>query len=164
MRVGRIGRGAAVGLLVLACIVGCAASGKGARAEDEELPEFSAARLGDAGAGNKASGNTGSDETGSDDWGSDDMGSGSLADEALSPRERDAARRSWATEHPEMGPLDDPAEDDPFAEKKVEDPDAPPKGAFARAMDTTGKFFVSIGSVSISLFMALAPMLAMMGA
>jgi hypothetical protein len=31
-------------------------------------------------------------------------------------------------------------------------------------MDTTGKFFVAIGSVSVSLFMALAPMLAMMGA
>ena len=139
MRVGRIGRGVAVGLVVLACVVGCAASGNGARAEDDELPEFSAARLGDA-------------------------GSGSLADDALSPRERDAARRSWANEQPEIGPLDDPADDDPFAEKKIEDPAAPPKGAFGRAMDTTGKFFVALGSVSVSLFMALAPMLAMMGA
>jgi hypothetical protein len=144
MRVGRIGRGVAVGLLVLAGVVGCAASGNGARAEDEELPEFSAARLGDAG--------------------DDDMGSGSLADEALSPRERDAARRSWANEQPVIGPLDDPAEDDPFAEKKIEDPAAPPKGAFGRAMDATGKFFVAVGSVSVSLFMAVAPMLAMMGA
>jgi len=140
MRVGRIGRGVAAGLLVAACVVvGCAASGKGARAEDDELPEFSAARLGDA-------------------------GSGSLADDALSPREREAAKGSWATEQPTHQPLDDPAEDDPFAEKEVVDPNAPPKGAFARAMDTTGKFFVSVGSVSVSLFMALAPMLAMMGA
>ena len=149
----------AVGLLVLACIVGCAASGNGARAEDEELPEFSAARLGDAGSPAKDS-----DDAGFDDAGFDDADSGSLADEALSPRERDAARRSWATEHPELGPLDDPAEDDPFAEKKFEDPAAPPKGAFGRAMDATGKFFIAVGSVSVSLFMAVAPMLAMMGA
>jgi len=140
MRVGRIGRGVAAGLLVAACVVvGCAASGKGARAEDDELPEFSAARLGDA-------------------------GSGSLADDALSPREREAAKGSWATEQPTHQPLDDPAEDDPFAEKEVVDPNAPPKGAFARAMDTTGKFFVSVGSVSVVAFMALEPMLAMMGA
>jgi len=140
MGVGRLGRGVAAGLLVVACVVvGCAASGGGARAEDEDLPEFSAARLGDA-------------------------GSGSLADDALSPAEREAAKGSWATEHPARAPLDDPADDDPFAEKEVVDPNAPPKGAFARAMDTTGKFFVSIGSVSVSLFMALAPMLAMMGA
>ena len=140
MRVGRIGRGVAAGLLVAACVVvGCAASGTGARAEDDELPEFSAARLGDA-------------------------GSGSMADDDLSPAEREAAKGSWATEHPTRKPLDDPADDDPFAEKEVVDPNAPPKGAFARAMDTTGKFFVAIGSVSVSLFMALAPMLAMMGA
>ena len=140
MRVGRIGRGVAAGLLLAACVVvGCAASGKGPQAEDEDLPEFSAARLGDA-------------------------GSGSMADDDLSPAEREAAKGSWATEHPTRKPLDDPADDDPFAEKEVVDPNAPPKGAFARAMDTTGKFFVSIGSVSVSLFMALAPMLAMMGA
>jgi hypothetical protein len=151
MRVGRIGRGVAVGLVVLACVVGCAASGNGARAEDDELPEFSAARLGEPGSGSLA-----------DDL--EEPGSGSLADDALSPRERDAERRSWATEHPEVGPLDDPADDDPFGEKKIEDPAAPPKGAFARAMDTTGKFFVALGSVSVSLFMAVAPMLAMMGA
>jgi hypothetical protein len=140
MRVGRIGRGLAAGVLVLACVVvGCAASGNGARAEDDDLPEFSAARLGEP-------------------------GSGSLADDALSPREREAAKGSWATDQPVHKPLDDPAEDDPFAEKEVVDPNAPPKGAFARAMDTTGKFFVAVGSVSVSLFMALAPMLAMMGA
>jgi hypothetical protein len=140
MCVGRIGRGVAAGLLVLACVVvGCAASGNGARVEDEDLPEFSAGRLGDA-------------------------GSGSMADDALSPREREAAKGSWATEQPTRKPLDDPAEDDPFAEKEVADPNAPPKGAFGRAMDATGKFLVSIGSVSVSLFMALAPMLAMMGA
>jgi hypothetical protein len=140
MRVGRIGRGAAAGLLVVACVVvGCAASGSGARAEDDDLPEFSAARLGDA-------------------------GSGSLADDDLSPTEREAVKGSWATDQPTRKPLDDPAEDDPFAEKEVEDPNAPPKGAFGRAMDATGKFFVSVGSVSVSLFMALAPMLAMMGA
>lgn len=140
MRVGRIGRGAAAGLLLVACVVvGCAGSGQAARAEDEDLPEFSAARLGDA-------------------------GSGSLADEALSPREREAAKGSWATEHPVRAPLDDPTEDDPFAEREIVDPNAPPKGGFARAMDATGKFFVSVGSVSVSLFMALAPMLAMLGA
>jgi len=125
-------------MLALACVAaGCAASGNGARAEDDDLPEFSAARLGE---------------------------SGSLADDALSPREREAARGSWATEQPVRQPLDDPADDDPFAEKDVQDPNAPPKGAFGRAMDATGRFLVSIGSVAVSLGMALAPMLAMMGA
>src|SRR6185295_5905455 len=69
MRVGRIGRGMAAGVLALACLAGgCAASGHGARTEDDDLPEFSAARLGEP---------------------------GSLADDALSPAEREAARRSW---------------------------------------------------------------------
>jgi hypothetical protein len=140
MRVGRIGRGVAAGMLALACVAaGCAASGNGPRAEDEDLPEFSASRLGDA-------------------------GSGSLADDSLSPGEREAARRSWATEQPVHKQLDDPADDDPFAEKAAPDPNAPPKGAFGRALDATGKFFVSVGSVVVTLGMALAPMLAMMGA
>jgi hypothetical protein len=140
MRVGRIGRGVAAGLLLLACIVaGCAASGNGARAEDDELPEFSAARLGDA-------------------------GSGSLADDALSPTERDAARRSWANEPPMRNPLDDPSEDDPFAEAAAPTPDEPPKGPFGRAMDATGRFLVSIASVTITLGMAIAPLFAMFGA
>jgi hypothetical protein len=138
MRVGRIGRGVAAGILALACIAaGCAASGRGARAEDEDLPEFSAARLGEP---------------------------GSLADDALSPSEREAARRSWATEQPIRAPLDDPNEDDPFAETSGPDPTDPPKGPVGRALDATGRFFVSIGSVVVGLGMALAPMLAMMGA
>lgn len=144
MRVGRTGRGAAAGVLLLACIAaGCAASGNGTRVEDDEdLPEFSAARLGDS-------------------------GSGSLADDSLSPTEREAARDSWATEHPQMKPLDDPNEDDPFAAPpeapKTEEP-GPPKGPFGRAMDATGRFFVSIASVTVSLGMALAPLLLMFGA
>jgi hypothetical protein len=141
MRVGRTGHGVAAGVLLLACIVaGCAASGNGAR-PDDELPEFSAARLGDA-------------------------GSGSLADDALSPTEREAARGSWATEHPKMKPLDDPKEDDPFADppEVAPLPDEPPKGAFGRAMDATGRFFVSIASVTLTLGMALAPLFAMFGA
>ena len=141
MRVGRTGHGVAAGVLLLACIVaGCAASGNGARPKDDELPEFSAARLGDA-------------------------GSGSLADDDLSPTEREAARGSWATEHPKLKPLDDPKEDDPFAEKpEAPLPDEPPKGAFGRAMDATGRFFVSVASVTLTLGMALAPLFAMFGA
>jgi len=142
MRVGRIGRGIAAGVLLLACVLaGCAASGKGARAEDDELPEFSAARLGEP-------------------------GSGSLADDELSPAEREAARRSWANDPPMRKPLDDPKDDDPFAEppEVAPLPDEPPKGAFGRAMDATGRFFVSIASVTLTLGMALAPLFAMFGA
>ena len=138
MRVGRIGRGVAAGVLLFACVAaGCAASGHGARAEDEDLPEFSAARLGEP---------------------------GSLADDALSPAEREAARRSWATQQPERQPLDDPNDDDPFGENAAANPNDPPKGPVGRALDATGRFFVSVGSVVVSLGMALAPMLAMMGA
>jgi hypothetical protein len=139
MRVGRIGRGVAAGMLVLACVAaGCAASGRAAPAEGEDdLPEFSAARLGEP---------------------------GSLADDALSPTEREAARRSWATQQPVRERLDDPNDDDPFAEKSVTNPDEPPKGPIGRAMDATGRFFVSIASVAVALGMALAPMLAMLGA
>ena len=141
MRVGRTGRGVAAGVLLLACFAaGCAASGSGARPEDDELPEFSAARLGDA-------------------------GSRSLADDALSPAEREAARRSWANDPPMRDPLDDPSEDDPFAEAPEGPlPEEPPKGAFGRAMDATGRFFVSIASVTLTLGMAIAPLFAMFGA
>ncbi len=136
MRVGRIGRGVAAGVLLFACVVaGCAASGNGARAEDDELPEFSAARLGEP---------------------------GSLADDSLSPAEREAARRSWATQQPMREPLDDPSEDDPFAE--APNPDEPPKGPVGRALDATGRFFVSIASVGVALGMAIAPLFAMFGA
>jgi hypothetical protein len=137
MRGGRIGCGVAAGVLALACVVaGCATNGHSARPEDDELPEFSAARLGEP---------------------------GSLADDALSPTEREAARRSWATQQPVHEQLDNPDEDDPFAEKAVANPDEPPKGPFGRAMDATGRFLVSIGSVVVTLGMALAPMFAMMG-
>jgi hypothetical protein len=145
MRVGRFGWGVAAGVLLLVGVLaGCAASGKGARAEDDELPEFSAARLGDA-------------------------GSGSLADDALSPAERDAARRSWANDPPMREPLDDPKDDDPFAEPEAPKPDEsqadePPKGPIGRALDATGRFFVSLASVGLSLGMAIAPMFAMLGA
>ena len=139
MRVGRIGWGVAAGVLALACVAaGCAASGNGARAKDDELPEFSAARLGEA-------------------------GSGSLADDALSPTEREAARRSWATEQPMRQPLDDPSEDDPFAENVAPGPTDPPKGPVGRALDATGRFFVSIASVTVSLGMAIAPLFLMFG-
>jgi hypothetical protein len=139
MRVGRTGRGVAAGVLLLACIAaGCAASGNGASPEDE-LPEFSAGRLGDS-------------------------GSGSLADDELSPAERDAARDSWAHKPPMRDPLDDPAEDDPFAEPEVPKPEEPPKGPFGRAMDATGRFFVSVASVTLTLGMAIAPLFAMFGA
>lgn len=127
----------AVGLLALACVAaGCAASGNGARAADDDMPEFSAARLGEP---------------------------GSLADDALSPTEREAARRSWATQQPVRERLDDPAEDDPFGEETPATPDEPPKGPFGRALDATGRFLVSIASVGVTLGMALAPMFAMMG-
>jgi hypothetical protein len=130
----------AAGVLLACVVAGCAASGNGPSPEDDELPEFSAARLGDA-------------------------GSGSLADDSLSPSEREAARQSWATEHPKMKPLDDPKDDDPFAEPaEAPLPDEPPKGAFARAMDATGRFFVSIASVTVTLGMALAPLFVMFGA
>jgi len=136
MRGGRIGRGVAAGVLLLACIAaGCAASGHGARVEDDE-PEFSAARLGEP---------------------------GSLADDALSPTEREAARRSWATQQPMREPLDDPSEDDPFADPQAAKPDEPPKGPIGRALDATGRFFVSIASVGVTLGMAIAPMFAMFG-
>ena len=140
MRVGRIGGGVAASVLLACVVAGCAASGNGPHAEDDDLPEFSAGRLGDA-------------------------GSGSMADDSLSPSEREAARRSWATEHPKMKPLDDPKEDDPFADPaEAPLPDEPPKGAFGRAMDATGRFFVSIASVTLTLGMALAPLFAMFGA
>jgi hypothetical protein len=139
MRVGGIGRGVAVGVLALACVAaGCAASGNGPRPEEEELPEFSAARLGEP-------------------------GSGSLADDELSPSEREAARNSWATAQPAHKPLDDPAEDDPFAEKPPSDPTEPPKGPVGRALDATGRFFISLATVTISLGMAIAPLFAMFG-
>jgi hypothetical protein len=144
MRVGRFGWGVAAGVLLLVGVLaGCAASGKGARPEDDELPEFSAARL---------------DESGSP-----------LADDALSPAERDAARRSWANDPPQRKPLDDPKDDDPFAEPETPKPDEstadePPKGPIGRALDATGRFFVAIASVGVSLGMAIAPMLAMLGA
>lgn len=127
-------------MLLLACVIaGCAASGNGARPEDDELPEFSAGRLGDA-------------------------GSGSLADDALNPSEREAARRSWANEPPMRDPLDDPSEDDPFANPAAPLPDEPPKGPIGRALDATGRFFVSVASVTLTLGMALAPLFAMFGA
>jgi hypothetical protein len=126
------------GVLLLACVVaGCAASGNGPRAEDDELPEFSAARLGDAAAGSRA-------------------------DDSFSPAEREPARRSWVNEPPMRGPLDDPSEDDPFAEAPK--PDEPPKGPIGRALDATGRFLVSIASVGVALGMAIAPMFAMLGA
>ena len=137
MRVGRIGSGVAAGVLLACVVAGCAASGNGPRAEDDELPEFSAGRLGDA-------------------------GSASMADDSLSPAEREAVRHSWVNEPPMRGPLDDPSEDDPFEEKPK--PDEPPKGPIGRALDATGRFFVSIASVGVALGMALAPMFAMMGA
>jgi len=74
MRVGRIGRGLATGALLVCLASGCATN-EGPKPEDDQLPEFSAARLGDP-------------------------GSGSVADDDLTPTERDAVRRSWASEPP----------------------------------------------------------------
>lgn len=136
MRGRRIARGVAAAVLALGMAMGCAAGGNGPRAADDDLPEFSAARLGE---------------------------SVSLADDALSPAEREAARESWATAPPERSPLDDPAEDDPFAENAPPKMDDPPRGPVGRALDATGRFFVSFASVAVSLGMAVAPMFAMMG-